>query len=194
MRELLPGVKEHDPHVAHVQVIPSHVDGINRHIRRCNPVYDGCIKDLAAMMTGEKLDPKTCVEKMIIPVFRSHANFTHISMSEVVDLSGSEEGKKKLKSIFNDKYVVVGATDQTLKDVGPTPMDEKEPLVVTHANRIEGIVNNIYITPVKWEVLAAISMALLLIYLLFVKSGRVLFSSSIGFIVLSAAFNMDSIL
>jgi len=145
LQELLPGVVKHAPPMAHVHTIPSTIDGVNRKIRPCRSLYDGCVVDLASVMTGVPLDPAACMEPVLIPFFRSYEQFPHLSMVDVLEKSEDEKGLAELAKIVKDKYVVIGATAQTLKDVGPTPLSDLDPLVVTHANRIEGILAGISI-------------------------------------------------
>lgn len=184
-KALLSGISRQNPLIGHVHSIPSSTDGVYRKIKPCFPVFDGCIKDLASSMTGINLDPKNCTEPVFIPFFKSYKNFPQISMVEILDVSGTEAGMKRLKELFKDKYVLIGTTDETLKDVGPTPMATSEPLVMTHANRIEGIISGISIKEISQWHLSAISIALLLFTLLFVSSGRMLLMCGLGFIAIA---------
>lgn len=174
LKELLPGIVKHAPPMAHVHTIPSTIDGVNRRIRPCRSLYDGCVVDLASAMTAAPLDPATCMEPVLIPFFRSYEQFPHLSMVDILEKSENEQGLAELAKIVKDKYVVIGATDQTLKDVGPTPLSDLDPLVVTHANRIEGILAGIAIRELPQPAIFLVSAAAGLAVALLVESGGLL--------------------
>jgi class 3 adenylate cyclase/CHASE2 domain-containing sensor protein len=178
---LVPGIAKLDPEVAHVHVIPSKVDRVNRSIVPCIPVYDGCIVDLSMAMLNVASDQKCCKEQ-VVPYFRSGDDFPVISMSEVIMASEDEESMKKLEDKVRGKYVVVGATDETLKDVGPTPFGEVEPLVFVHANRLEGLLNNIEIKMVPMIYFYLIPLVILVFMLIFINSLRYYLAASVLFV------------
>ncbi len=190
LKELLPGIVKHAPPMAHVHTIPSTIDGVNRKIRPCRSLYDGCVVDLASAMTGIPLDPATCMEPVLVPFFRSYDQFPRLSMVEVLEKSEDEKGLAELAKIVKDKYVVIGATDQTLKDVGPTPLSDLDPLVVTHANRIEGILAGIAIRELPQMTIFLFSAAAGLAVALAVGSSGLLllFGSLWAFLSFGAAF------
>ncbi len=190
LKELLPGIVKHAPEMAHVHTIPSTIDGVNRRIRPCRSLYDGCVIDLASAMTDAPLDPVTCMEPVLVPFFRSYTQFPHLSMVDVLEKSDNEQGLEELSRMVKDKYVVIGATDQTLKDVGPTPLSDLDPLVVTHANRIEGILAGIAIRELPLVTIVLLSAAVGLAIALLVESGGLLLLFGVLWVVLSfgAAF------
>ncbi|HSA33653.1 MAG TPA: adenylate/guanylate cyclase domain-containing protein [bacterium] len=174
LKELLPGIVKHAPSMAHVHTIPSTIDGVNRRIRPCRSLYDGCVVDLASAMTDAPLDPVTCMEPALVPFFRSYQQFPHLSMVDILEMSEHEQGLAELAKVVKDKYVVIGATDQTLKDVGPTPLSDLDPLVVTHANRIEGLLAGIAIRELPPATIFLLSAAVGLAIAFLVESGGLL--------------------
>ncbi|HNW83463.1 MAG TPA: adenylate/guanylate cyclase domain-containing protein [bacterium] len=171
LEPLVPGVAKFNPEIAHVHVIPSEIDRVNRTMIGCIKVFDGCIPDLATAMTGKKAVKEDC-EEQIIPYFRSADKFDVISMTDVIEASENENKMKELEKRIKDKFVFVGATDETLKDVGPTPSGKVEPLVFLHVNRAEALLNNIRIKPVSLWIPLLIVFILLVPMLLFVEKAR----------------------
>lgn len=182
LEPLVPGVAKFNPEIAHVHVIPSEIDRVNRTMIGCIKVFDGCVPDLAAAMTGKKAEPDDC-EEQIIPYFRSSDKFDVISMIDVIEASESEDKMKALEKRIKDKFVFVGATDETLKDVGPTPSGKVEPLVFLHVNRAEALLDGIKIKPVSPWIPLLIVFILLIPMLLFVEKARyyLIISASSGF-------------
>jgi len=171
IESLVPGAAQFSPEVAHVHVIPSKVDRVNRSMVACIPVFDGCVTDLSMAMLGIPYE-ESCCKEQIVPYFRTVEDFTVISMSEVILASESDETMKKLEEKVRGKYVLVGATDETLKDVGPTPSGKVEPLVFVHANRLEALLNDVQITQFSEWMLFSISLILLLIILIVFNAVR----------------------
>ena len=144
IQPLVPGIAKHSPQVAHVHIIPSEVDRVNRTVLGCKNVFDGTVPDLALAMTGLRSGKEDCFEQ-IVPYFRKAAQFDTISIFDVISATESDEKLAELKKRINGKYVLLGATDKTLKDVGPTPSGDMEPLVYVHANRLEAFLNDVKI-------------------------------------------------
>lgn len=150
LQPLVPGVAKFEPRVAHVHLIPSEVDRVNRSIQGCRTVFDGAVPDLALAVIGMKAGPQDCKEQ-IVPYFRRADQFDMVSIADVITATESDEKFAELKKRINGKYVLLGATDKTLKDVGPTPSGDMEPLVFVHANRLEALLHDIRIqTPDRW--------------------------------------------
>jgi class 3 adenylate cyclase len=170
--KMVPGVLKFNPKIAHVHVIPSEVDRVNRTIIGCKMVFDGCVPDLAMAMVDAQPYEECCKEE-IIPYFRKASDFTVISMVDVIEASGSNELMTELKKKVMDKYVFVGATDETLKDIGPTPSGLVEPLVFLHLNRAEALLNGITIKNVPWWFIVAVPLILLMILGYFSEHARV---------------------
>jgi class 3 adenylate cyclase/CHASE2 domain-containing sensor protein len=171
IESLVPGVSKFDPEVAHVHVRPSKVDRVNRSIIPCIQVFDGCVVDLSMAMVGTESCRKCCGEQ-IVPYFRSEEDFVVISMSEVIFATESEEKMKELEKKVGGKYVLVGATDETLKDVGPTPSGKVEPLVFVHANRLEALLEGISVNGVSHWILFAVAFILMTAIVLVFSSAR----------------------
>lgn len=191
VEKMVPGVLKYNPQVAHVHIIPSEVDRVNRTILGCKKVFDGCISDLALAMTGADPYPECCKEE-IIPYFRSLSDFTVISMVDVIEASGSDELMTELKKKIKDKYVFVGATDPTLKDIGPTPSGLMEPLVVVHLNRIEGLLNGISISHFPQWLIMLIPFILLLVLSFLSDHARTFLI--LGFLSVPAVYAMSYLL
>ena len=135
-------------------------------------VFDGCVPDLAMAMVDAQPYEECCKEE-IIPYFRKASDFTVISMVDVIEASGSDELMQELRKKVRDKYVFVGATDETLKDIGPTPSGLVEPLVFLHLNRAEALLNGITIKNVPWWFIAAVPLIILMILGFFFEHARV---------------------
>ena len=195
LEKLVPGVAKFNPAIAHVHVIPSKIDRVNRTLIGCIKLFDGCVQDLASAVTGIKPGTDDC-EEQIIPYFRSSDEFDVISMIDVIQASESEEKMEALEKRIKDKYVFVGATDETLKDVGPTPSGKVEPLVFLHVNRAEALLNGINIRTVPSWLPLLITFLLLFPMLIFVEKARyylIISVSSVltGFIVSFGLFRTD---
>ncbi|HSW61409.1 MAG TPA: adenylate/guanylate cyclase domain-containing protein, partial [bacterium] len=183
LEKMVAGVLKFNPLVAHVHVIPSDVDRVNRTIIGCKKVFDGCVPDLALAMVGKEPYEGCCHEE-IIPYFRTSSEFTVISMVDVIESSGSEEKMKILKEKVAGKYVFVGATDETLKDIGPTPSGLVEPLVFLHLNRAEALLNNIRITRIPQWIIILIPLLLLILSAIFFEHVRAFMISGTVWVVL----------
>ena len=171
IQPLVPGVAKYRPKVAHVHLIPSDVDRVNRSIQGCKSVFDGVVPDLALAVTGLKARKEDCTEQ-IVPYFRKAGQFDTISIADVITATESEEKLAELKKRVKGKYVLLGATDKTLKDVGPTPSGDMEPLVFVHANRLEALLHNIKIVePDMWIVLFA-GFILSMLCIIFMEHAR----------------------
>ncbi|MFO7736170.1 MAG: CHASE2 domain-containing protein, partial [bacterium] len=81
LKQLVPGIRQHDVNLAHVHVIPSDIDGVYRSITPCYPVFDGCIRDLGLYLTGKTPDPEKCMEAEYIPYFRKYEDVPSMSMA-----------------------------------------------------------------------------------------------------------------
>lgn len=171
IQSLVPGIAEHSPQVAHVHIIPSEVDRVNRAVLGCKNVFDGTVPDLALAMTGLGPGEEGCSEQ-IVPYFRKVAQFDTISISDVIASTESDEQLAELKKRINGKYVLLGATDKTLKDVGPTPSGSMEPLVYVHANRLEALLNDVKIREFPVWINYVFVFFLLTVLVLVVKSAR----------------------
>jgi len=171
LEKLVPGISKFNPEIAHVHVIPSDIDRVNRSIIGCKRVFDGCVKDLAMAVTGTDPYPECCKEE-IIPYFRNASQFDVISMADVINASESEEKMAALKKRIDNKYVFVGATDQTLKDVGPTPSGLVEPLVFLHANRAEALLDGIKIRTFPQWIFFAVSFLICSLLVYFFNHAR----------------------
>ncbi len=171
LEQLVPGIAKFSQKVAHVHVIPSEVDRVNRSIIGCIPVFDGCVVDISIAMTGADID-EGCCDEQIIPYFRKSDDFEVISMSDVIFASENEEKMKELELKVKGKYVLIGATDETLKDVGPTPSGNVEPLVFLHANRLEALLNDVHIRIVPEWTIHFISFLLLIVIIFLFNSIR----------------------
>ena len=174
IQPLVPGIAKNSPQVAHVHIIPSDVDRVNRTILGCKNVFDGTVGDLALTMTGLGSSKEDCCEQ-IVPYFRKATQFDTISISDVIAATGSDEKLAQLKKRINGKYVLLGSTDKTLKDVGPTPSGNMEPLVYVHANRLEGLLNNVKIREFPVWINYVFVFFLLAAFVLVVKLARYYF-------------------
>ena len=184
---MVPGVLKFNPLVAHVHVIPSDVDRVNRTIIGCKKVFDGCVPDLALAMV-QKGPYEGCCKEEIIPYFRTSSEFTVIPMVDVIESSGSDEKMKILREKVNGKYVFVGATDETLKDIGPTPSGLVEPLVFLHLNRAEALLNDIRITRTSlWIIILIPFLILLASAVLFEHARAFLISGTVWVAVIYSA-------
>ncbi len=181
VESLVPGVSQFSPEVAHVHVIPSKVDRVNRSIVPCIQVFDGCVVDLSMAMLNDPADKKCCKEQ-IVPYFRKADDFPVISMAEVIMASENEISMKELEEKVKGKFVIVGATDETLKDVGPTPSGKVEPLVFVHANRLEALINGVSINILPEFIFYLSTLMILILMLLFIDSLRYYLASSILFV------------
>ncbi|MGI6394628.1 MAG: CHASE2 domain-containing protein [bacterium] len=182
LEAMVPGVAKYNPLVAHVHVIPSQVDRVNRTIIGCKKVFDGCIPDLAFAVV-EKEPYKECCNEEIIPYFRRASDFTVISMADVIEASGDSDKMELLKEKIGGKYLFVGATDETLKDVGPTPSGFVEPLVFLHLNRAEALLNDIKISVVPSWITIAIPLLLLIVFSFLFTHARAFLLSSFLWVV-----------
>lgn len=187
LEKMVPGVLKFNPLVAHVHVIPSDVDRVNRTIIGCKKVFDGCVPDLALAMV-QKGPYEGCCKEEIIPYFRTSSEFTVIPMVDVIESSGSDEKMKILREKVNGKYVFVGATDETLKDIGPTPSGLVEPLVFLHLNRAEALLNDIRITRTSlWIIILIPFLILLASAVLFEHARAFLISGTVWVAVIYSA-------
>jgi len=171
VQPLVPGVAKYNPKVAHVHIIPSKVDRVNRTILSCKNVFDGVVPDLALAMSGLKASHEDCFEQ-VVPYFRKAEQFDTISISDVISSTESEEQLAKLKQRIKGKYVLLGATDKTLKDVGPTPSGNMEPLVFVHANRLEGLLHNVKIRQFTMWIVFLLSAIISIIIVGYTQQAR----------------------
>lgn len=171
IQPLVSGVAEHKPKVAHVHLISSKVDRVNRSIQGCRNVFDGSVPDLALAVTGIEARPEDCSEQ-IVPYFRKAEQFDMISIADVITSTESDEKFSELKKRINGKYILLGATDKTLKDIGPTPSGDMEPLVFVHANRLEALIHGISIVQPDIWIAIIIILVLSALCILFVEHAR----------------------
>lgn len=179
LKKLVPGIMQHDVNLAHVHVIPSEIDGVYRSIIPCYPVFDGCIRDLGLYITKKTPDPEKCMETKFIPYFRKYEDVPSMSMADIIELSASEKGLEKIKELFSGRYVIFAATAKTLKDLGPTPGAEVEPLVNMHVNRIESLLSETEISMIDDYLTLFAGVVLALFFIFFLNGGRVLFATAV---------------
>ncbi|MCK5808608.1 adenylate/guanylate cyclase domain-containing protein [bacterium] len=165
LQPLLPKISEKLPKIAHVHISSHSFDGISRFISPCIALHDGFIPDLASAVTGIYPTPPECTTPILVPLTASFENFPFISMIDL--LTAAQNNPEKLKKLFRGKYVLVAATDPTLRDLGPTTASEMEPLVSVHANRIESLIEGRTITIVHLSIGVLLSLLYILIVLLF---------------------------
>jgi adenylate cyclase len=109
-------------------------------------------------------------------------------MVDVIESSGSDEKMKILREKVNGKYVFVGATDETLKDIGPTPSGLVEPLVFLHLNRAEALLNDVRITRTPlWIIILIPFLILLMSAVLFEHARAFLISGTVWVAVIYSA-------
>lgn len=167
LKPLVPGIADKRPLVAHVHANPSPVDGVVRTIPPCMALHDGCVADLASVMTG-KYEHARCGTERYVPFLFSYEDMPRVSFADVIAWSESDEGMKRLNDLVKGKYVLVAATDPTVKDVGATPQAGNEPLVMVHVNRIEALERGIMVVSVPswvgWGAAALLSFAITMLF------------------------------
>ncbi len=171
LHPLLSGIRKQHPIMAHVHLTVNRADGVARAIPPCIAVHDGYIPDLASRMTNHITLPPDCLIPQLIPLSGSYNDFPRISFADL--LLTAQENPEKLRSVFENKYVLFAATDPTLRDIGATSAAEMEPLVSLHANRVEAILSGRNIVRVPTSATVLLSVLLFAVLLFFVRTSKV---------------------
>ncbi len=185
IKPLLPELTKQNLYSGHTHLIPNPNDGVHRRIVPCESVYDGCFMDFASVLTGIHPVADNCNKSVIVPSFHPYKEFSRMSLHQLVLPSNDDEEQtvNRVKEFAQSRYVILGLSDPTLGDFGPTVQDAREPLVVLHANRIDSLLNKIHITEIRRLYPAGASMVLLLITILWLTRIRYLvFAACFGFI------------
>jgi adenylate cyclase len=160
VKPLIPALRGAEIHVGHAHLVSSK-DGVYRTVVPCVPVHDGCLADLASMTAGLPLDPGTCENPVIVPYLRRYEDFRRMPMLQLIEAFMTPEGMERIAEFARDRYILIGLTDPTVGDFGPTPGAVREPLITVHANRIDSLLSGVAITDAGRYPAFLISMLLL---------------------------------
>jgi adenylate cyclase len=174
LKRLLPDAPLDGLRVGHVHIDPS-VDGAFRTLNPCVPVHDGCIADFSSMVAKKGPDGSRCTRPEFVPFFRAYREFRRMPFGELVMNAGGGEGADRLRAFAGGRFVLVGPTDPTLGDFGPTPWARSEPLITVHANRVDSLLSGVRIAPASRWFLAVVSLALLCVLVTATGKARALY-------------------
>ncbi|MBI5529489.1 MAG: adenylate/guanylate cyclase domain-containing protein [Deltaproteobacteria bacterium] len=177
LKQLLPDAPVEGLRVGHVHVDPS-VDGAFRTLIPCVPVHDGCIADFSSMVAKKAPDASRCAHPEVVPFLRAYRDFRRMSFGELVMHAGGGEGAGRLRAFAGGRFVLVGPTDPTLGDFGPTPWARSEPLITVHANRVDALLAGVKISPIENWTLAVASLLALGGFLAAAGKARTLFAGA----------------
>jgi class 3 adenylate cyclase/CHASE2 domain-containing sensor protein len=148
--------------VGHVNAVRSEIDGVYRAVVPCVAVHDGCVRDLASAMTGHRAEAPRCLGAELVPFPRAFTDFQRISLYDLVAMTGETAGRERLRELVADRYVLIGASDPGIADLGRTPAALREPLVTVHANRVDALLTGRRITSASGAALAVLCALALL--------------------------------
>jgi len=116
-------------------------------------------------------------QHMLINYVGGVNTFDTISFDKVADID---------KSIFNDKIVLVGKSNKSSKDNHLTPISDKTPGIIIHANIINMVLSKTFISPLQLEYYIFINLLIsLVIVIITMRANRtVSLSMCIGMLIL----------
>ncbi|MCO4746828.1 MAG: adenylate/guanylate cyclase domain-containing protein [Proteobacteria bacterium] len=117
--------------IAHLAAPPIHADGVYRAVTPCLSVHDGCIPSLSYATTGTA--PTSCVPELV-PYSRDFDDFPRVTLYDLVERTATPEGLAEIREVVDGRHVLIGASAQSVADLGRTPAAALEPLVSVHAN------------------------------------------------------------